>query len=101
VTRPEQIAAALFYIQEAYTRVTCYGTGFCDTNPSHAQFERSFAVKCELKRYPPEFERGKAKALNIDSGAWPDEKDEHRFVQKDRHLVSFISIAGMSVFSTR
>ncbi|KAI5803825.1 hypothetical protein EDC01DRAFT_762812 [Geopyxis carbonaria] len=100
VTEPQQIRPAVVWIKEMISRVTCYQTEFLRTTgdgTTHSQFRISVSIKCELKKFPPEFERGRKVQLDVDDpdGKWDpeDAEAEERYVQKDRHLVQILTVA--------
>lgn len=109
VLRPDDIRPALRLINTALDYIEFYKTtGFVSSSgsrlASHRQFRRAVAVKCEFKRYPAEFERGSARTLDVDDLNWKETPGlnespgvQSKYVEKDRELVSLLTVSGMFV----
>lgn len=106
--QPTEIQPALQLIQTALDYVKFYDTSAFQAVgqeignlPSHSQFRRAVAVNCEFKRYPPEFRKDSSLNFDVDNPHWVEGQSRRRskFVEKDRELISLLTISGMSEWS--
>lgn len=104
VLQPAEIQPALQLISTALDYIKFYDTSAFEMAErenlqSHSQFRRAVAVKCEFKRYPAEFRRDSTLNLDVDNPNWvenPSARRENKYVDKDRELVSLLTVSGMS-----
>lgn len=105
VTEPSQIAPALSLIETALDHIRFYDInnfpGHKDErlHPTHTQFRRAVAVSCKMKQYAPEYVKGKIGILDVDDidPKWSNAREEVnvKYVEKDRELVSLLTVSGM------
>lgn len=112
--RPAEIRPAMYLIDTALDYIKFYDTtkfeiGGIENLRSHSQFRRTVAVKCEFKRFPAEFRYDSERNLDVDNWNGIDDREleakkgrrrpEKIYVEKDRELVSLLTISGTFKFS--
>lgn len=122
VTTPVEIQPAMLLINTALDYVKFYDSSKFEnegqeTLKSHTQFRRAVAVKCEFKRYPAEYRHDSQQRLDVDNPNWVDDREHEEepgrleegmaengnerskgvYVQRDRELVSLLTVSGMFV----
>lgn len=111
------IDTALDYIK--FYDTTKFEIGGIENLRTHSQFRRTVAVKCEFKRFPAEFRHDSERNLDVDNWNGVDDRElegeterlsnkkakkgrrrpENIYVEKDRELVSLLTISGTFKFS--
>ena len=105
VTKAEQILPAVRYIGEAIHRTTLFKSSSIlkkwSTHRHRKRFQCTVGIKCETRRYAPDFELGRLEKLDPsiewENDDWKAEEKngKRKFVQEDRELVRVLTVAGM------
>lgn len=102
VTEPSQIEPALSLVETALDHIRFYDINFPGRederlHPTHTQFRRAVAVSCEMRQYAPEYVKGNVGILDVDDPKWSNAREEVNveYVEKDRELVSLLTVSGM------
>lgn len=98
--QPAEIQPALHLINTALDYIKFYDTSAFEVVEtgnlqSHSEFRRAVSVKCEFKRYPAEFKRDSTLNLDVDDPNWVEDPRKNKYVEKDRELVSLLTVSGM------
>lgn len=104
VLEPWAMKPALALVMEAVGHLKFYSTRYMKQKAlhSHRKYRESVAIHCEYTLFPPEFERSSLRKLDVDAREWRDIMvqsvttggEESSFVEKDRELISILTITG-------